>query len=322
VGDAARIDEDRRRRLHLWLMTEGCPDLLPLLDAAAGSKVGGIFRIDALMAAGRQFFVWKAVELSTGRGTILKQARYDYRHPIRYSRAEVERLRAAIRREYEVLWADRSGTLPRPLGMIVADSPVPAAEAVPALAKDELFVAEELVQGLTLTELALRAWPALPPPEREAALSRLAADFVGFWEAMNQAGWFYGDISGDNFLVEKSGKLRVVDGGSALPMSDSIVLSGFTPAFTTPRIYAAAVAGKPLPCSLDTVLPMLGKILHFALTRREPFNGHLPDPNEPELQAYSPLCRLVLEMANKVDEKPNQVGDARDAMLRWAKTSR
>jgi serine/threonine protein kinase len=320
--EPAPIAEDRRKRLRLWLETERCPDLLPLLDAAVGSRVDGRYRIDGLMAAGRQFFVWMATELSTGRYAVLKQARFDYRHPVRYGRSDVERLREAIRREYDVLWADKSGTLPRPLALLVTASPIPAAASAPSLARNEVFVVEEYVQGPTLGELSLRVWPDRPPAEREASISHLVADFVHFWEAMKSAGWYYGDVSCDNLLVESAGKLRVVDGGSAIPATNEVVLVGFTPAFTTPRIYAAAAAGRPLPGSLATILPLLGKVLHFALTRREPFNGHLPDLGEPALQDYSPLCRLVLELMTDVDHRPDRAEDAREALIRWARECR
>src|SRR5207248_3327619 len=112
--------------------------------------------LDCLLAAGSQFFVWSATGITTRRSVIMKQARFDYRRPVRYGQADVERLRAAVRREEEVLWADRSRTLPLALALFVADSPVPAAAASPYLAKDEVFVVEEQVRGLTLTELALR----------------------------------------------------------------------------------------------------------------------------------------------------------------------
>jgi hypothetical protein len=316
---AARIEEDRRKRLRLSFEAAGCGDLLPLLDAAAGAVVGGAYRIDGLLAAGGQFFVWTATELSTGRHAVLKQARFDYRHPIRYGQAEAGRLREAVRRERDVLWADRSGTLPQPLALLVTDSPIPAAVAAPALARNELFVAEEYVRGLTQSELALRVWPARPPAEREASAARVAASFVTFWDGLHAAGWHYGDLSADNLLVDASGKLRVVDGGSAIPAAAEVVLAGFTPAFTTPRVYAAASAGKPLPGSLASVLPLLGKVLHFALTRREPFNGRLPDLGEPSLQEYSPLCRLALELLLDVDRRPDRAVEAREALFRWTK---
>jgi hypothetical protein len=316
--DAARIEGDRRNRLRLAFAADGCGDLLPLLDAAAGAVVGGAYRLDGLLAAGSQFFVWTATEISTRKPAILKQARFDYRHPIRYGQAEVARLREVVRRERDVLWADRSNTLPRPLGVVVADSPVPAAATTFALAKNEVFVAEEYVRGLTLSELALRVWPSQPPAEREVTAARAAATFITFWEGLFANGWHYGDLSADNLLVESSGKLRVVDGGSAVPAAAEVRLTGFTPAYTTPRIYAAVSTGKPVPGSLGSVLPLLGKVLHFALTRREPFNGLMPDLGESALQEYSSFARLVIELLLIVDVRPERAEKAREAALRWA----
>ena len=189
-----KIEADRRQRLRLSLAASGCADLLPLLDAAAGADVQG-YRLTGLLAAGSQFFVWAATTPHTNRAVILKQARFDYRHPVRYGRAEAKRLRAAVRREEEVLWADRTGTLPRAIALLEADSPVQAARAAPALAAGEVFVVEEFVRGLTLTELALRVWPDRQPADREAAVARLAAGFVKFWIALLAADWFYGDLS-------------------------------------------------------------------------------------------------------------------------------
>jgi serine/threonine protein kinase len=321
VSDAqdlyTQIEQDRRHRLRLSLEASRLPGLLSLLDAAAGSVLGGHYRIDCPLAVGSQFIVWMAMEISTERPIILKQGRFDYRHPVRYGRGEVNRNREAIRREYEVLWADRSGTLPRPLVLLVADSPVPAAAASPVLARDEVFVAQEYIRGLTITELALRVWPIRPAPDRERAVARLAEELLTFWEVLHAAGWFYGDMSADNLLVERSGRLRMVDAGNAVPVADQIILTGFTPAFTSPRIFAAATQGLTIPGTLASILPSFGKVLHFALTGHEQFNGHLPNLDDPILGDYSSHCRLVMEMLAEVDERPEKGRDARIAVARW-----
>jgi serine/threonine protein kinase len=314
---SGRIEQDRRHRLRLALDSNRCPGLLPLLEAAEGAVVCGLYRVDHILAVGSQFIVWSAVELSSGRPAVLKQGRFDYRYPVQYGRADANRCREAIRREYEVLLEDRSGTLPHARGLLVGDSPVPAAAASPVLHRDEVFVIEEYIQGLTLTELALRAWADLPMREREIAAARLAFAFVTFWENLNAAGWFYGDLSPDNLLLERSGKLRMVDAGNAVPAADRVILTGFTPAFTAPRMYAAATQGRPVPGTLSSVLPSLGKLLHFALTGREQFNGHLPNLDDPSLEEYSPHCRLVLELLAGVDGRPEKGADARNALGSW-----
>jgi hypothetical protein len=312
------IEEQRRHRLRLSLLADRCPNLLPLLEAAYGAAVGGTYRIEGLLAVGRQFFVWLAAEAASGREVVLKQARFDYRYPARYGRADAEQFRRAIRKEYDVLLADRGGTLPRPLALLVTDSPVPAASRSPALARDEAVVAEEYVCGLTLAELALRVWPDRPPEECEATVARVASAFVTFWEQLWANGWHYADISADNLLVgEPAGALRVVDGGSAVPAGEEVVVPGFTPAFTTPRLFEAMMTGRPVPGTLASVLPQLGKVIHFALTRREPWNGQPPPLSEPALSAYSRPCLRTLEAFARLDEFPESLPDARAALSEW-----
>ena len=174
-----------------------------------------------------------------------------------------------------------------------------------------------IFRGLTVTELALRVWPHRSASERELAVARLAADFVAFWERLHEAGWFYGDMSADNLLVERAGKLRMVDAGNAVPVADQVVLTGFTPAFTSPRIFAAASGGLPIPGTLASVLPSLGKVLHFALTGHEQLNGHLPNLDDPGLMNYSPHCRLVMELLAEIDQRPEKAADARNAVTHW-----
>jgi hypothetical protein len=145
---------------------------------------------------------------------------------------------------------------------------------------------------------------------------------VDFWECLRESGWYYGDLSSDNLLVDpKTGGLRVVDGGSAVSAADAVVLPGFTPAFTTPQFFAAVSNGRPVVGSVASVLPLLGKILHFALTGREPLNGQIPDLAEPALDRYSPLCRLVLEFLLDLDVHPDRLSAVRPALARWAEAT-
>jgi len=66
------------------------------------------------------------------------------------------------------------------------------------------------------------------------------------------------------------------------------------------------------------VLPLLAKVLHFALSRREPLNGQMPDLAEPALEPYSPLCRLVLELSLSLDSRPERLPEAKLALAQWA----
>ena len=65
-------------------------------------------------------------------------------------------------------------------------------------------------------------------------------------EALWVAGWYYGDVSAGNLMLEEGGRLRVVDGGSAVPAAAEVFPTGYTPAFTTPRLFAALSQGRPV----------------------------------------------------------------------------
>jgi hypothetical protein len=311
-------DADRQLRLRLLLEAEGRPGLFPLLVEAAGAVLAGRFRLDELLAVGRQSYLFAATDLSLGGSVVVKQPALDYRNPLHYHRASVSRLRQALRTEYRVLEACGTGHLPRPVALLTEPAAVPAAAASPVLAAGEVFLVEEFIPGPTLTEAALTAWPALPAGEREAAARRLAGEFVDFWEALRGAGWHYGDVSAENLLLEEGGgRLRVVDAGSAVPAGAEVAGVGFTPGYTTPQLFAALACGLPVPGTLAAVGPPLAKVVHFALTRREPLNGALPDLDDPALDSYSPACRRALAALLDLDARPGDLPQAREALARW-----
>jgi serine/threonine protein kinase len=312
-------EPEARRRLRLRLEAEGHPGLLPLLEEATGAVLDERFRIDGLLAVGRQSFLFAGTDLSSDTAVVIKQPAFDYCRPVLYGQAQVVRARQSLQAEYQVLLECPGGRMPRPVAVLKHASPLPAAGESPLLALDEIFLVEERIVGPTLTQVALRQWPALPPPAREAEARRIAAEFVAFWESLHEAGWHYGDISAENLLLETDGgRLWVVDGGSAVPVGECVVLPGYTPAFTTPHLFQSLSRGAPVAGDLSVVLPPLAKLLHFALTRREPFNGALPDLAVPELADYSPLCRDALAALLELDERPDLLGHAREKLRFWA----
>lgn len=305
-------------RLRLLLEADRRPGLLPLLEQAAGAVVARRYRLDGLVGVGRQSYIFAATDVRLGTAVIIKQCAFDYRNPLLYNRASAGRLRQELRREYEVLQACDTGHLPRPLELLTAPSPVPAAAESPVLANDDVFLVEELIEGRTLADVALEHWPALRPAERECIAAGLVVSFTEFWKALEARGWRYGDISPDNLLVEKAARLRVVDAGSAVPAHAKSLSVCYTPAFTTPRLFAALREGRAMPSGLAGVLPMVAKVVHFALTRREPLNGELPNLGEPRLAEYSPLCRQTLARFLLLDTQPGELPGARDSLARWA----
>jgi serine/threonine protein kinase len=309
--------ETARRRLRLQLEAENRSALLPLLDAARGAILDSRFRLVEVLAVGRQSHVWLAQELPGQRQVVVKQVAWNFHEPLRYNRATAARLRQCLKTEHAVLQSCPTGHLPQPLALITASALVPAAQASPVLTNDEVFMVEEFIPGATLTQVALQTWPALPGVEREAQVRNVVREFVTFWEALRGAGWHYGDIGPSNLLLEETGRLRVVDAGSAVPAAEAVVLPGFAPAFTTPRLYGALREGQPVPGTLAAVLPPLAKLAHFALTRREPFNGANPDLADPALAPYSLACRSALAAMLDVDKRPDTWRTVRAQLERW-----
>ena len=309
---------DPTRLLELRLQADGRRGLLPLLNSAEGAVLGERFRIGRLLAAGRQSFVFAATDLRDGGELVVKQPSFDYRHPIRHTRESAAQARAVLEREYEVLYACATGHLPRPVALLRAPPVVAAAARCHALGGEERFLVQERIAGQTVRELALGPWRDLPPAERETAARAIAAGFVPFWEGLHACGWHYSDVSPGNLMIESAtGRLRVIDAGGAVPAGEMVVGAAVTPAFTTPRLYDAFRQRQPVPGTLAAVLPQLAKVLHFALTLREPLNGQFPDLSAPELAAYSPECAAALSALLALDAEPASLPAARDALARW-----
>ena len=305
-----------RDRIDLLLAAEGFEGLLPLLREPLGSRVARRYRLDAVLAIGRQSFVFTGTDLSASESVVLKQPAFDYRNPIHYDRATIAWARAALRTEYEVLLSVTTSHLPRPIEMLTIDSPIPAAKESPELATNEVLVVQEYIHGRTVRELALEVWPDVSPHDREESVRGIARSFVEFWEGLHAAGWHYGDISAENLLLEDSGgRLRVVDAGSAVRAGDHVLLPGYTPAFLTPKIFQAVSYGQPLPGNLASVLPPLAKLLHFALTGEQPWNGLSPDLGS--LSQFSRKCRAAIDALLQLDETPQRLTQARSILMEW-----
>jgi hypothetical protein len=309
------MESQAAHRLGLTLEAQGRGALLPLLDEARGSVVAGRFTIDRLLAAGRQSFVFLAH--SGAQRDVIKVCAFDYTRPLQLSRSEVASAQRTLEREHEVLSACPAGHLPSPVALVRCTSPVPAASEIAALGGTEVALIEEHIEGARLSELALGPWRRLDPTAREAAARRIAEQFLRFWDGLLAAGWLYGDVSADNLLIDPAGRLRVVDAGSAVPIAPEVVLTGFTPAFTTPHLFDRLSHDQPVPGDASVILPAFAKVLHFALTRREPFNGALPDLADPSFQECSHECKRVLSALLELDARPTTLPDARDLLERW-----
>ncbi len=308
-------DRDRRRRLRLRLEARGRPGLFELLTTATGARLSDRFILGELLAAGGQCHVFAAFDVIDNRELVAKLPAFDYRRPLAYGRAEAEQMRRPLRTEWEVLRSAPAGWLPEPVALLTVPTPVPSAAESTVLGT-ELVLLQEFVRGRPLIEAALEDWPAWPAVARESAVRRVAAGFLPFWQALHHGGWHYGDVSGNNLLLAAGDGFRVVDAGSAVPAAEEVVLSSWTPAYTTPRLLEAVSAGRPIPGTLASVLPPLAKVLHFALTREEPMNGTRPRLGD-VLAEYSPACRSALAAMLDLDDRPEDLPAALATVAEW-----
>jgi len=307
------------RLIELRLTAAGLGGLFPLLREAQGAVLAGRFRLVRLLAAGRQSFIFAALDVAAGGEVVVKQVAFDYRKPAGYDAALVGRLRAGLAREFAALRACGNAAFPQPIALLTGPAVVPAARGNLALAEGETFLVQEKIDGATLRDLVWRGWRGLGRAELEAAGRRLSRDFWSFWEQVRSAGWLYTDVSPTNLLVERDGgRLRVVDAGSVIPAAGRVVVLGYTPAFATPNLLANFAAGTPVPGTAAVVLPLLAKVLHLALTREEPVNGALPDLGGAALAAYSSACREALASLLDLDAHPERLPEAEAHLSAWA----
>jgi hypothetical protein len=288
--------------------------LFELLASAAGATLADRFILGDLLAAGGQCHVFLAFDRVHNRELVAKLAAFDYRSPLAYSRADAEQLRRPLRTEWEVLRSAPAGWLPEPVALLTVPTPIPSAAESTVLGT-ELVLLQELLRGRPLIETALEDWPVWPAADRESAAKRVAAGLIAFWQALHRSGWHYGDVSANN-LLEAGDSFRVVDAGSAVPAAEEVVLSSWTPAFTTPRLLEALSSGRSVPGTLASVLPPLAKVLHFALTREEPTNGTRPQLGD-VLAGYSPACRSALTAMLNLDDRPDELPTALSAVAEW-----
>lgn len=294
--------------------------LYDVLAAAEGQVLAGRYRVVQPFAAGGQALLFEAQDADSGRVVLIKQASFDYRRPIQYSRADAASRREPLRVEHDVLRACSTGHLPSPLAFLRAPSLVPAARGSNVLG-EETFLVMERIRGAPLDQIALSVWPRLPSAIREQSAKTIASEYLRFWEALRASGHFYGDTNARNILLEEgTARLRVVDAACVLPAAARVTLREAAPAFLTPRLLASALEGRPLPGNAATMLPALGKVLHFLLTRLQPLNGQLPPADPPELREYTQACREALQAMTAMDGDEASLDRTMAALRSWFTT--
>jgi hypothetical protein len=316
---AADVLSARAAKVRLGLEAAGLAGLYELLEAAVGATAGdgGRFVVDGLWGSGRQSHVFAGHDRATGEPVVIKQPAFDYREPLRYGRRDAAAMRAPLVQEDEVLRAARARYLCAPVALVRGPAIVPVARDSRVLGAEEVLCIAEWVDATPLADAGHGAWRALSVAARDAAAARLAAEFIAFWDDLRAGGWFYADVNATNLLADRAGRLRVVDAGSAVRGAPEVVLPGVSPAFATPALLSGATEGRPFPGTIATVLPLLGKVLHFALTLRQPCNGEMPDLHDPALDELSRPCREALGALVGLDGHPRDEPAARAAIARW-----
>ncbi|RKN41305.1 protein kinase domain-containing protein [Streptomyces hoynatensis] len=208
-------------------------------DAAAEPEtLGGRYRVTRGIYQAAHGNVFRAVDLSRGRGVVVKQARAH----VAENRAGGD-ARARLRNERRVLAACRG---------------VPGTAAFLdhfAHGEDEFLVTEDV--GSTNLLHHVRLHGALPP----AALRALAGELAGTLAALHRAGVIVRDLTPRN-VVLGHGRAHLVDFG--LAALDGRYFPGGTPGFVPPE----QLAGRP-PRPADDCFA-LGMTLGFAATGMTP----------------------------------------------------
>jgi predicted Ser/Thr protein kinase len=127
------------------------------------------------------------------------------------------------------------------------------------------FLVMEWIDGLPLDG----AWND-SLKHRIACLAEVASGLA----ELHRAGLIHGDLKPSNILVDRDGRIRIVDFGLARasgPRADGRFCGG-TPGFSAPELFDQATSPGP-----EADVWSLGALLYLAMTGRPPFRGNASD---------------------------------------------
>ncbi len=270
-----------------------------------GAIVGGRYQILDLHAVGRESNVFVAIDLADSRTLVA-------------IKTPVERLNHSAQERYslehDVLRSEAAHYMPQPLLQDIAQPRgEDANEDVPALVMSYI-PHRNLYEHISGNSLKT-------DHTREATVSRIAIQFVHFWQRLLARGWFYGDVCTENIMCSSDGEVVwVVDAGSAVHADPFVKIGWHTPAYLTPNLHTLIRRRRAVHGTIQSVLPMLGKVLHFALTNRPPIPGRMPDPSL--LSDASEAARIAIQALLELDlqtarHAPQREKEALRALDRW-----
>lgn len=139
-----------------------------------------------------------------------------------------------------------------------------------ALAAGQAFLVMELLPGPSVEELVRRDGPL--EVEHALDLARQAAQGL---EAIHATGVVHRDVKPSNLLLDRAGRVRIVDFGiAALAESTSVLTATDTVVGSAPYLSPEQAAGQQATRASDHYA--LGCVLMTMLTGRPPFTGEHP----------------------------------------------
>jgi hypothetical protein len=273
----------------------------PPASIAAGTRIGGRYRLAARLAGGGSAEIWRAHDQRLDRDVALKLP-----HPHLVAEARTRRQLAAEARAAAGL------THPGIVRVydVVADGPQPA-------------VVLELVEGESLAT-RLDRQGRLPPTE----VARIGAQVGDALLHAHGHGVVHRDIKPGNILIDPGGQARLVDFGIARLLDEAaerLTLTG-TVAGTMGYMAPEQLAGGEITPRTDVYA--LGAVLFRALTGRLPFEATSPvalaeaqrngPPPAAELPVDPALAAIVLAaLSPDPADRPRTAGALAEALRDW-----
>lgn len=219
---------------------------MPGRSMTSDTRIADRYELLAELGRGGMGIVWSALDARLGREIALKEVKL----PQGMGEEERKLLRQRVMRE-----ARTAAGLAHPGAVTVFDV---------IDEDDRIYIAMELIDAPTLSELVQREGPL--SPERAA---RVALDLLDVLEAAHRQGIVHRDVKPANVMITKNDRAKLADFGIAVVTDDpKLTASGYilgSPAYMAPE-QAEGKRSQPA-----TDLWGLGVTLYFALMGRSPF---------------------------------------------------
>ncbi len=286
---AAQTNDTRLGRLRLQMNAQGMADVVDIATGIQGTVVGD-FRLDTLWQIGAQFIVFRGTALTNGSVVAIKLPFVDYSRPVSFGARELHQAREAARAEWRALQAHAAaGVLPQPIALVEAPNPLLADRAEST--RQETFVVEEWVPGLTLDEIRAASFAKGRPDPDEIESSTLTLAHILEAALQSLAPSVFVDISSRNIFWNQGAdapRVRLVDAGSVVDPGTTLwdaldpgtgmgkLRVPITLCYMPARAFADYKAGVHRTASRQMMAGAVGKLLFEMATNSHPLEGEDP----------------------------------------------